>query len=51
MAGALALLTFGVCFLGGIAAGVVLVLHGHPWFALLTLLITCSLSLKTGSGE
>ena len=34
------------CWVGGLAAAVYLIVSGHPWFALLILLMTASIRVK-----
>lgn len=41
-------LVFGITLLGGICVAAWLVVEGHPWFALLILLIVGGIRLKTG---
>jgi hypothetical protein len=42
---------FTLCFLGGIAGVVYLVIHDHPWFAFFVLMVTGCLSVKSSGGE
>ena len=44
-----AALCFSLCICGGLTAGVILVLRGHPWFALLAFLIGGSIRIKSDS--
>jgi len=39
---------YTLCFLGGIAAAVYLVMNGHSWFAFFILCITSLLHFKSG---
>ena len=43
----MAYFAFALMFLGGLAAAVWLVVTGHPWFALLVLLLIWCLELKS----
>lgn len=37
----------GLTIIGGLSIGAYLALHGHPWFALLAMLIVASIQVKT----
>lgn len=42
------MLAFGLTFVTALGIGAYLVVHGHPWFALLVMVIAASISFKTG---
>lgn len=48
MTAAIAMLSWCICFVSAIGTGGYLVLNGHPWIGLFTIIIGGLLSVKTG---